>query len=108
MKKKNYFYLAALSLAMTFSMGACSDNNDPNPDGGGKDPVNLDYSSENASAWGNYMYNVAMLLNDDATMLYNSWVTDYVDEQVHTAHMPRFSKTRLPELTKARSRVSRK
>ena len=73
MKKKNYFYLAALSLAMTFSMGACSDNNDPNPDGGGKDPVNLDYSSENASAWGNYMYNVAMLLNDDATMLYNSW-----------------------------------
>ena len=42
MKKKNYFYLAALSLAMTFSMGACSDNNDPNPDGGGKDPVNLD------------------------------------------------------------------
>lgn len=53
MKKKNYFYLAALSLAMTFSMGACSDNNDPNPDGGGKDPVNLDYSSENASAWGN-------------------------------------------------------
>ena len=81
MKKKNYFYLAALSLAMTFSMGACSDNNDPNPDGGGKDPVNLDYSSENASAWGNYMYNVAMLLNDDATTLYNSWVTDYVDEQ---------------------------
>ena len=66
---------------MTFSMGACSDNNDPNPDGGGKDPVNLDYSSENASAWGNYMYNVAMLLNDDATTLYNSWVTDYVDEQ---------------------------
>ena len=48
MKKKNYFYLAALSLAMTFSMGACSDNDDPTPDGGGKDPVSLDYSSENA------------------------------------------------------------
>ena len=46
MKKKNYFYLAALSLAMTFSMGACSDNDDPTPDGGGKDPVSLDYSSE--------------------------------------------------------------
>ena len=54
------------------------------------------------------MYNVAMLLNDDATMLYNSWVTDYAMSRVHTAHMPRFSKTRLPELTKARSRVSRK
>lgn len=81
MKKKNYFYLAALSLAMTFSMGACSDNDDPTPDGGGKDPVSLDYSSENAVAWGNYMYNVAMLLNNDATTLYNSWVTDYVDEQ---------------------------
>ena len=81
MKKKNYFYLEALSLAMTFSMGACSDNDDPTPDGGGKDPVSLDYSSENAVAWGNYMYNVAMLLNNDATTLYNSWVTDYVDEQ---------------------------
>lgn len=62
-------------------MGACSDNDDPTPGCGGKDPVSLDYSSENAVAWGNYMYNVAMLLNNDATTLYNSWVTDYVDEQ---------------------------
>ena len=101
MKKKNYFYLAALSLAMTFSMGACSDNDDPTPNGGGKDPVSLDYSSENAVAWGNYMYNVAMLLNNDATTLYNSWVTDYVDEQGSHVHTPLSSKIRLPALTKA-------
>ena len=52
MKKKNYFYLAALSLAMTFSMGASSDYNDPNPDDSGKDPVYLENRSENASPWG--------------------------------------------------------
>ena len=93
---------------MTFSMGACSDNNDPNPDGGGKDPVNLDYSSGKRQCMGvTICYNVAMLLNDDATTLYNSWVTDYVDEQGSHAHTPRSSKTRLPGLTKVRSRVSR-
>lgn len=108
MKKKNYFYLAALSLAITFSMGACSDNDDPTPDGGGKDPVSLDYSSENAVAWGNYMYNVAMLLNNDATTLYNSWVTVMSTSKVHTVHTPRSSKIRLPALTKALFRVSRK
>ena len=35
MKKKNYFYLAALSLAMTFSKGERSDYNAHNPVCGG-------------------------------------------------------------------------
>ncbi len=75
MKKKNLFYLAALSLCMTFTMGACSDNDDPKPDV--TTPADLDYTTENASAWGNYMYNVALLLDKDATDLYNYWSVDY-------------------------------
>lgn len=74
MKKKNLFYLAALSLCMTFSMSSCSDNDDP---GISEDPAELDYTADNAEAWGNYMYNVAMLLNQDATNLYNYWIVDY-------------------------------
>lgn len=74
MKKKNLFYLAALSLCMMFSMSSCSDNDDP---GINEDPAELDYTADNAEAWGNYMYNVAMLLNQDATNLYNYWIVDY-------------------------------
>lgn len=74
MKKKNLFYLAALSLCMAFSMSSCSDNDDP---GISEDPAELDYTADNAEAWGNYMYNVAMLLNQDATNLYNYWAVDY-------------------------------
>lgn len=76
MKKKNFFYLAALSLCMAYSMSSCSNNDDPNPDNG-EDSVDLDYTAENASAWGNYMYNVALLLDEDATTLYNDWTIDY-------------------------------
>lgn len=73
MKKKNLFNLAVLSLCMTFSMNSCSDD-DPIIN---EDPVELDYNTDNAEAWGNYMYNVAMLLNQDATKLYNYWTVDY-------------------------------
>lgn len=54
------------------------------------------------------MYNVAMLLNDDATMLYNSWVTDYVDEQGSHGPYATIFKDQTAGLTKVRSRVSRK
>jgi hypothetical protein len=83
MKKKNYFYAAALALGLTFTMGACSDEDDPTPNPGGgdepeqQDPYNLDYTADNASAWGNYMYNVAMLLDQDSKDLYSYWNEDY-------------------------------
>lgn len=79
MKKKNFFYLAALAMCMTLPMASCSDNDDPTPDNGGEvvDDADLNITSENASAWGNYMYNVAMLLNDDSNDLYSYWTEDY-------------------------------
>lgn len=72
---KKLFYYAALMLSLMFSMGACSDNDDPKPEN--EDPKSLDYTSENAAAWGNYMYNVAKLLKQDATNLYEYWNVSY-------------------------------
>ena len=63
MKRKNFFYGGVMALMMAFSMSACSESDDPKPDTGRTDdPTNLDYTAENADAWGNYMYNVGMLL----------------------------------------------
>ena len=78
MKRKNFFYGGVMALMMAFSMSACSESDDPKPDTGGTDdPTNLDYTAENADAWGNYMYNVGMLLNQDASDLYKYWTEDY-------------------------------
>ena len=72
---KKFYYYAVLMLSLLFSMGACSDNDDPTPIN--EDPKSLDYTSENAAAWGNYMYNVAKLLKQDATNLYEYWSVSY-------------------------------
>lgn len=72
--KKKVFYYAALLLTLMFSINACSDD-DPTPET--ENPINLDYNSENASAWGNYMYNVANLLKKDANDLYSYWSVSY-------------------------------
>ena len=37
----------------------------------------LDYTSANAQSWGNYMIQVARLLQQDATKLYDSWTKSY-------------------------------
>ena len=78
---KKLFYYAALMLSLMFSMGACSDNDDPKPEN--EDPKSLDYTSENAAAWGNYMYNVAKLLKQDATNLYECWNVSYKGEETY-------------------------
>ena len=78
MKKKDFFYSAFLALSMVFTMGACSNEDDPTPTPDGEtDPYDLNYTANNASAWGNYMYQTALLLNQDATDLYNYWTVDY-------------------------------
>lgn len=77
--RKNLFYTAILALGMMYSFAACSDDDPtPTPDNGGdEDSTELLYNSENASSWGNYMYNVANLLKNDATTLYDAWNDSY-------------------------------
>lgn len=88
MKKKDFFYAAALAVCMAFSMSACSDDDpepNPSPTPGGEDddpveevsPYDLNYTADNAAAWGNYMYHTALLLDQDATSLYQAWMEDY-------------------------------
>lgn len=72
--KKNFFYAAALAMGLTFSMTACSDDDTP------KEPVdvaNIDYTSENATSWNNYMKAVVTLLRKDASDLYEYWAVSY-------------------------------
>ena len=72
MKRKNFFYGGVMALMMAFSMSACSESDDPKPDTEGTDdPTNLDYTAENADAWGNYMYNVGMLSIQQCIGLYS-------------------------------------
>ena len=50
--KKNFFYAAALAMGLTFSMTACSNEDTPTEP---TDAANIDYTSENATSWNNYM-----------------------------------------------------
>lgn len=87
MKKKDFFYSTALAVCMAFSMSACSDDDpepNPNPNPGDDDEptevvdaYDLDYTADNAAAWGNYMYHTALLLDQDASNLYKYWTEDY-------------------------------
>lgn len=73
MMKRNFFALTILGLA--FSFASCN----PDEPTGGNSPAaaDLDYSSENAAAWHNYMTQVASLLKDDAATLYSAWSESY-------------------------------
>lgn len=86
--KKNLFILGAIAMSLvTFT--ACGDDNDDN--GGNQtdrekelaiineidEEDNVDYTSSNAKAWGNYMRVVGQLLQSDATTLYNDWTQSY-------------------------------
>ena len=70
-------YLLTISiLALGLGFASCSDSD--NSDNGGKDITedeaqNLDYTSENAAAWGNYAVNVVRLLANDSKNLYDEW-----------------------------------
>ena len=82
MKKRNFSFaaLAAGMLSVMVSFSACSDdNNEPTPDDTPvvDDVTQYAYTSENATSWGNYMYQVALLLRNDGENLYNDWAVSY-------------------------------
>lgn len=72
MLKKLLFFAA---IACSLSIVSCSDD-----DNGPETPENsadIDYNSNNATSWGNYMYQVSALLKKDATTLYDAWQSSY-------------------------------
>lgn len=71
---KKFFYLSALTLGLMCTATACSDEEGDDP---AVDNKNLDYTTENADSWGNYMRVVAQLLVNDSEALYNDWANQY-------------------------------
>lgn len=51
--KKNFFYATALVLGLAFTATACSDDDDNST----VNPADIEYNSENAASWHNYMRN---------------------------------------------------
>lgn len=71
--KRAMLFVAACTLSA--GMVSCSDDN--NGDNGGDSAANIDYNSENAQQWANYMATVSKLLKDDAQTLYDQWNNGY-------------------------------
>lgn len=85
---KNYLLTGLLALGLGVAAISCSDSNDGLSE---EQAQNYDYSAANADAWGNYAYNVAMLLNLDSETLYKAWATGIEgDEDYPTAFAESF------------------
>ncbi len=85
--KKNLFIISSLALGLGFA--SCSDsdsNNDSDKTITEDEAQNLDYTSDNAAAWGNYAVNVVRLLANDSKNLYGEWNNSFAaDFKGHTA-----------------------
>lgn len=66
---KKLLLFSALAVALT----ACNESNEPKK--AEIDSAVIDYTAENADAWGNYMVQVSSLLKADAQTLIDSWTT---------------------------------
>lgn len=73
---KRFLYSAIFMVGLLLTAVSC-DKNEDSPSGGEGNAADVEYTSDNAASWGNYMYNVASLLKIDATSLYNAWNTSY-------------------------------
>lgn len=85
--KKTFILGAALAAACTFTtttFTSCDNNDNPVVTPDTQDDADLDYSASNATAWGNYMKNVAALLKSDAEKLYSQWAESYENAGVNT------------------------
>lgn len=76
--KKTFLLMSLAVLGLT--LNSCSDNdNNGSKDITEDEAQNLDYTSANAAAWGNYAVNVARLLANDSKDLYNKWADEYAE-----------------------------
>lgn len=88
MKKiSKYAMMFAAALTLIFSMAACGDDKNDDPQPAPVDPVeidvdnadDLDYNEAYAEQWANYMTVVSGLLKTDAQTLYDEWNNGYAD-----------------------------
>lgn len=73
--KKNYFLMGLLAVGLCLSTVSCSDDDDKGLTE--EEAQNLEYTTDNAAAWGNYAVNVAMLLTNDSQTLYEAWENNF-------------------------------
>lgn len=101
--KKSFFYVALLLIGNAFVTTSCSDEDDEVF----TSSADLDYSTENATSWHNYMRNVAALLKKDATTLYDAWKTNYVIDgnSVEYSYAEGFKNQQLQDYPTAKSCV---
>lgn len=94
---KKMIFRAFLIGALAAGAVACSDDdnkNNPLPEDG--DTKDLDYTASNANAWHNYTMQVASLLKDDATSLYNAWAVSYDGGEAYAATFKNHNSTTYP------------
>lgn len=77
MKKKFLLGFSALLCAGTMAITGCSEKDDPKPADNDDNAAYLDYNEKNAASWGNYMQQVAILLQMDSNTLYEAWTSSY-------------------------------
>lgn len=65
-------------LAGAVMLSAC---NESEPEKKAGNSADIDYTADNAAAWGNYMSQVSALLRNDAATLYDAWTADGYSEQ---------------------------
>lgn len=77
--KRNSLFISAL--AMVLCLASCSESDGNNGGDITEDEAqNLEYTGENAAAWGNYAVNVARLLANDSKNLYDEWNNRFADD----------------------------
>ena len=70
--KKYLLGFSALLCAGAMTLTGCSNNDDPKPSDDNDNAATLDYNEKNAASWGNYMQQVAILLQMDSNTLYEA------------------------------------
>ncbi|MDE6551540.1 MAG: peptidase M75 [Muribaculaceae bacterium] len=75
--KKYLLGISALLCAGAMTLTGCSDKDNPKPDDNHDSAATLDYNERNAASWGNYMQQVAILLQMDSNTLYEAWTVSY-------------------------------
>lgn len=86
-KMTKYAMMFAAALTLIFSMAACGDDKNDDPQPAPVDPVeidvdhadDLDYNEAYREQWANYMTVVSGLLKTDAQTLYDEWNNGYAD-----------------------------